>query len=143
MQNLLSKGRLSSFLVPSFYRFSSSGSTATTTSSTSPQFEKNQKRNELIFYLNKKRISLPSGSFSTTTSLLDFVRESGLTGAKPGCLEGGCGACTLQVSSVRFILFSHPFFKFLMIIYFYLCFVLFWFSENFCFFFEQRRGKFY
>lgn len=52
---------------------------------------------EAITYINGKRYALPPGRAEAT--LLQFLRESGLTGTKLGCGEGGCGACTVMVSS--------------------------------------------
>ncbi|PNH11767.1 Xanthine dehydrogenase [Tetrabaena socialis] len=49
-----------------------------------------------IFYVNGKRYALPAGRGETT--LLQFLRDNGLSGTKLGCGEGGCGACTVMLS---------------------------------------------
>ena len=49
-----------------------------------------------IAFVNGKRHALPAGKAECT--LLEWLREIGLTGTKLGCGEGGCGACTVMVS---------------------------------------------
>jgi xanthine dehydrogenase small subunit len=45
--------------------------------------------------LNGRLVSIDG--VSTQTTLLDFIRSQGLTGAKEGCAEGECGACTVAL----------------------------------------------
>src|SRR5215467_2779580 len=47
------------------------------------------------FVLNG-RIRRISGC-SPNTTLLEYLRETGLTGAKEGCAEGDCGACSVAI----------------------------------------------
>src|SRR3954470_7241522 len=49
----------------------------------------------LEFTLNGRLVSLEDVSPNTT--LLEFLRGSGLTGSKEGCAEGDCGACSVAI----------------------------------------------
>ena len=47
------------------------------------------------FTLNGKPVRV--AGVSPNTTLLEFLRASGLTGAKEGCAEGDCGACSVAI----------------------------------------------
>ena len=49
----------------------------------------------LSLLLNGRHVDI-SGTLPQAT-LLDFIRERGLTGAKEGCAEGECGACAVAM----------------------------------------------
>ncbi|MEP7015550.1 MAG: xanthine dehydrogenase molybdopterin binding subunit [Verrucomicrobiota bacterium] len=51
--------------------------------------------NAIEFSLNGKPIRLDS--ISPNTTLLEWLRASGLTGSKEGCAEGDCGACSVAI----------------------------------------------
>ena len=47
----------------------------------------------LAFRLNGRTMSVEG--VTPRQNLLDYIRGLGLTGAKEGCAEGECGACTV------------------------------------------------
>ena len=49
------------------------------------------------FTLNGQRVQVENVSPNRT--LLEFLRDRGFTGAKEGCAEGDCGACSVAVLS--------------------------------------------
>lgn len=49
---------------------------------------------QIQLVLNGEARALPRDTVPTVT-LLDWLREQGLTGTKEGCAEGDCGACTV------------------------------------------------
>ena len=51
------------------------------------------------FSLNNRRVFVHDAGVETT--LLDYIRAQGLTGAKEGCAEGECGACAVVLVADR------------------------------------------
>jgi|CZKI01.1.fsa_nt_gi xanthine dehydrogenase molybdopterin binding subunit/xanthine dehydrogenase small subunit len=47
------------------------------------------------FTLNGRRVRVEDAA--PTTTLLEYLRASGMTGSKQGCAEGDCGACTVAI----------------------------------------------
>jgi xanthine dehydrogenase small subunit len=52
-------------------------------------------RNAIEFVLNGRSVRVEDASPNTT--LLEYLRGAGLTGAKEGCAEGDCGACSVAI----------------------------------------------
>ncbi|CAM9792090.1 unnamed protein product, partial [Hapterophycus canaliculatus] len=54
-------------------------------------------REHLVFFVNGAKKIVRDAQPQTT--VLQYLRAAGLTGTKLGCGQGGCGACTVMVSS--------------------------------------------
>jgi len=55
--------------------------------------------NDLTFYLNGEKVTIPTNSIAPQTLLVDYLRESTKwKGTKLGCGEGGCGACAVTLT---------------------------------------------
>jgi xanthine dehydrogenase molybdopterin binding subunit/xanthine dehydrogenase small subunit len=50
---------------------------------------------QLTFVLNGR--TMDASGVSPNTTLLEFLRQRGLTGSKEGCAEGDCGACSVVI----------------------------------------------
>ena len=55
--------------------------------------------NSIYFFINGNSYNVTDKDLDPRETLLQFLRKNGLTGTKLGCGEGGCGACTVMISS--------------------------------------------
>jgi xanthine dehydrogenase/oxidase len=60
--------------------------------------EKKESRGDMELYVNGTKRLVRGTDINPKQTLLQYLRENGLTGTKLGCGEGGCGACTVMLS---------------------------------------------
>jgi xanthine dehydrogenase iron-sulfur cluster and FAD-binding subunit A len=67
-----------------------------------PAFQQKGYRTKPVLFVNGAQVpDSVAAKARPNQTLLSFLRdEMGLTGSKLGCAEGGCGACTVMLSTV-------------------------------------------
>lgn len=57
---------------------------------------------DVTFFLNGKKVVLPSATVHPRMTLAEYLREhTRLTGTKLSCSQGGCGACNVMLTTFK------------------------------------------